>query len=157
MVTFIQLTPSDIENLIQRLRDSRLDKIAATEEMLAVASDNVKGMLVKRLKRLRSIDYSESKEVEFQVLREDLALDPASRLRVFLDYYTPDARKSWHDRDELWCEEYEMLPLLAEIDTLLSFGEVEQAFVHMRDNWEPCFSEAFDVTAPCWADVKITP
>lgn len=154
MVTFTHPTPSDIENLIQSLRDKRKDKIADAEELVATAPDALKVAATKRLEWLRSDDYTESKEAEFRTLREDLAHEPVSRLRMFLDYLMPEARKSWHDRDEYWYEEFEMLPFLAEIDTLLSFGEIEQAFLHMRDNWVGCYGEMLDVTAPCWMDVK---
>ena len=160
-VTFRQLTAQEIEARFAQRRAEVKERLAwwgllaESGPMVSARRKAIEGSLQRALEPGGRLEREAIRDRLF------LAVPPAQRLRDFVDSWLPDAFRDWEDRERLkveedWSAEYCMLPMLAEVRLLLDYGEVQLAFLALREHFQGCFSSRFDLNEDVWMDVTFT-
>jgi len=160
MVAFVEVSEQEIEEAVEHRWMRLMDKAYLLWEW--DDEKTVPPSVVKEMWKWITSDRCRAKlRKQNDRIRKHLRLDPTQRLRSLVDYWLPIAVECWHDYEPVEGDpvaveddDLQLLPFLCALSTLIEFGEVEQAFLHMRDHWEMCWSEDFDVTCEMWMDVK---
>jgi hypothetical protein len=154
-VTFRELTAQEIEARIAQRRAEAQERLAQLVEGSPLTPER-RGIIEGSLRR--ALGPGGRLEQDAILLRRELAVPPAQRLGAFVDAWISDALQDWEDRERLrveedWAAEYCMLPMLAEVRLLLDYGEVQLAFLALREHFQGCFPSGFDLNEDVWMDV----